>query len=187
MDDESFRPWLVALVLSIGASVALVLFTNLSGGYANVPWFLSMGIGVGATLACLWLIGGRIVGWRWVEQDTRPIEKGLSVDVAVRGYLAALDRPAQLTHTVQPLLHAALADRLRRYHAIDLDTEPDRARAVTPAALFGVATSAQPVWPAQLDGLLDQLDALAPRPGPIPSIPVSSTVPVPRADPEGTS
>lgn len=56
MGERAFRPWLVTLVLCVVVTVAMMVWMNSSGGYANPPWFLALGLSAGGTLGCAWLI-----------------------------------------------------------------------------------------------------------------------------------
>lgn len=164
MTERGFRPWVVTLVVCVGVALVLVVWINGSGGFADPPWFLAVGVGVGVTLACLWLIARSLIGWRWVQEDTPPGEEPLTAEDGVAAYQGRLADINSLDRFVVPVLHAALRERLRRHHALDLDDPADaeRVHALVPARLLAVVAHERALTPHDLPRVLDELDALTP-------------------------
>ncbi len=159
----------LAAVLAAGALVALLL-AGLGGGLALLVYVLSVGALV-LLLSVTWLRAALPSGPRFDELTDRRVAREARIQELERMerlVSAAGWNMGELHYRLRPAVREVLTARLSRRHGVELDREPNRARAlVGDGPLWELARpDREPPedrhargWPSrELERLLDQLE-----------------------------
>jgi hypothetical protein len=131
--------------LTVALSCALLTVAVLAGtGHPVRPlWFAAAAL-AGAAISLAWReLGAGVVETAWPQRDDeRPSARGSESRVQFMStwLQEATRNPDMFGRRLRPVLVTIVASRLRHGHGIELDTEPDAARAVTGDWLWRLLT-----------------------------------------------
>jgi hypothetical protein len=159
------RPVVVHVGVAVGSALALVAVLSATGHPLRPSWFVAVAL-ASAAISLAWReLGSRVIESRWPQrEDEAPRWRTTESRVQfVSTWIQESTRsPDVYRHRIRPVLATIVASRLRHGHGIDLDFEPDAARAVTGEWLWEMVTGKQDrvMTYGELTRLVDEVEGL---------------------------
>jgi hypothetical protein len=137
------KPAVTHTSVALGCALLLVVVLAASGHPVRPIWFAAAAL-AGATISLAWReLGARVLETRWPQRDDeRPSPRGSESRVQFMStwLQEATRNPDMFGRRLRPVMTGIVASRLRHGHGIDLEAQPDAARAVTGDWLWRLLT-----------------------------------------------
>ena len=159
------RPVVVHLGVAVGSALVMVALLSATGHPLRPAWFVAVAL-VGAAISLAWReLGRRVIETRWQQREDdvpRWRTSESRVQFMSTWVQEATRSPEVYQRRIRPMLVPIVASRLRHAHGIDVDFEPDAARAVTGEWLWGMVTGLQDrvLTYGELTRLVDEVEGL---------------------------
>ena len=137
MREALSQAWMKVLLATVALTAVTVLVIDLAGGFAHPLYFGGLAVAVGSFLALLVVAAPAVQSYDWprrsVSQSTSPL--ATLERVRVIEYRMGSTDPAARAAGIDPILTEIVADLLMTKHQVDLERQPDQARALLSAEL----------------------------------------------------
>lgn len=159
------RPVVVHVGVAVGCALVVVGVLSATGHPLRPAWFVAVAL-TAAAISLAWReMGLRVTETRWPQrEDEIPTPRGSESRVQfVSTWVQEATRNREVyQRRLRPLLVTVVASRLRHAHGIDMDFEPDAARAVTGEWLWELVTGLQDkvLTYDELTRLVDEVEGL---------------------------
>ncbi len=141
------RPVVVHLGVAVGSALAMVALLSATTGHRLRPaWFVAVALAAAAISLAWRELGNRVIETRWQQRDPEVPHWRASesrVQFMSTWVQEATRNPEVYQRRIRPTLATIVASRLRHAHGIDVDFQPDAARAVTGEWLWGMVMGLQ--------------------------------------------
>lgn len=159
------RPVAVHLGAAVGSALVMVALLSATGHPLRPAWFVAVALAAAAISLAWRELGKRVIETRWQQRATE-VPRWRSSESRVQFMSTwvqeATRKPEVYQRRIRPMLATIVASRLRHAHGIDVDFEPDAARAVTGEWLWEMVTGSQDrvLTYGELTRLVDEVEGL---------------------------